>query len=48
MFTKIRKNLLNNNNIAILNNKIIVTIFVGNISKHILVLQQNAIWYIIN
>lgn len=42
MLTKARKNLLNNNNVAIFNNKVVVTILIPNPDKQIVIVQQNA------
>lgn len=42
MLIKIRKSFFNNNNIAILNNKIVVTISILNLNKQVVIVQQNT------
>lgn len=48
MLRKVRKSLLNNDNIAILNNKVAVTIPIHNINEQVVIVQQNIIQYTIN
>ncbi len=48
MLTRARRDLLNNNNVAILNNKIALMIPILNLDKQVVIVQQNATWHTIN
>lgn len=48
MVTKIRTSLLNNNNIANLNNNVTTIMLIQDIFKNDVIVQWNAIWHIIN
>lgn len=43
MLRRAEKCFFNNNNIAILNNKVVVTISIHNVDKYVVIIQQNAI-----
>lgn len=43
MLIKVRKNILNNNNIVTLYTKIALIIFIYNLNKNVIIVQQNAI-----
>ena len=42
MLRRARKGLFNNDNIAILNNKVAATIFIYNANEQVVIVQQNA------
>lgn len=48
IFTKARKGFLNNNDITIVNNKVISILPIYKPEKNIVIVQQNIIWYTIN
>lgn len=48
MFIKVSKRLFTNNNVTILNNKVISIIPIYNPDKNIMIVQQNATKLIIN
>lgn len=45
---RVKKSFLNNNNIAILNNKVAATISIHNTDEQVIIVQQNTIQYTIN
>lgn len=48
MLKRARKGLLNNDNVAILKNKVAATIFIYNADEQVVIVQQNAIRHTIN
>ena len=48
IFTRARKGLLNDNDLAILNSKVLVIIPIFNPDEQVVIVQQNASWHTIN